>query len=198
MYLFDIQTYSVLTLNSSLNSSQCPASSYIEGLNSGASGYVVSNPTSEVITLTQTSGTFSPGEQISINGTTSLSRSISSITVYSAKDIKSLYQNSSSAGLSTDFAADTFLKSSTLQNFNSSDVLTIQSSGIASCAGRTFTGISTNTVIRYQRTGFTTETFNRISSVSSDGLTITLAGVSTVFGVCDEIGRAHVWTPVTL
>ena len=57
LYLFDIQTYSVLTLNSSLNSSQCPASSYIEGLNSGASGYVVSNPTSEVITLTQTSGT---------------------------------------------------------------------------------------------------------------------------------------------
>ena len=185
LYLFDIQTYSVLTLNASLDSTQCPASSYIEGLNSGASGYVVTSPTSQNVTLTQTSGTFSPGEQILINGSTSLSRSINSVKSYTVNDIKSVYQDSSSIGLSTDFAADTFLRSSTLQNFNSSDTLTIQSSGIASCAGRTFTGISTNTIIRYQRAGFTTETFNRISSVSSDGLTVTLSGVSTVLGVCD-------------
>ena len=195
LYLFDVQTYTQITLNQSLDSNSCPASSYIKGENSGASGYVVINPTSEIITLTQTSGIFSPGEQISINGSKEFSRSVQSIKTYSTNDIKSVYQDCSSIGLSTDFVADTVLSRETLKNFNSNDVLIINASGIASSPGRTFVGINTNTIIRYQRTGLSEETFNRISSISSDGLIITLSGVSTVTGVCDG-GRPNSTTSV--
>lgn len=185
LYLFDVQTYTTLTLNQSLTSIQCPISSYIEGISSGASGYVAISPTNQNLTLTQTSGIFSPGEQIKINGKTELSRSINLVRSYATSDIKSIYQNSSSIGLSTDFVADTVLTSKTLPNFKSGDILSVTASGIASCAGRTFVGVASDTIIRYQRPGFGTETFNRISSVSSNGLTITLSGVSTVNGVCD-------------
>jgi hypothetical protein len=196
LYLFDIQTYTKLTLNQSLSSIECPISTYIKGLSSGASGYVVSSPTNETITITQTSGSFSPGEKILINGSTIISRTIENIRAYSISDIKSVYQDSSSIGLSTDFAADTFLTSRLAPNFNSNDILTISSSGIATCAGRNFSGISTNTIIKYQRSGFSTETFNRISQVSSDGLSITLSGVSTVAGICDG-GVPNTLTNVT-
>jgi len=185
LYLFDIQTYTKLVLNNSLNSISCPNSSFIEGLNSGASGYVVTSASGTAITLTQTSGTFSPGEQISINGSVEYSRSIQQVISFGVKDIKSVYQDSTAIGLSTDFIADTFLTRQNLLNFNSNDVLTISSSGIATCAGRNFIGVASDTIIRYQRSGFTTETFNRITGISTDGLSINLSGVSTVSGVCD-------------
>ena len=66
LYLFDIQTYTELVLNESLNSSQCPAGSFIKGVSSGASGYVSTAPTSSTLTLTQTPGTFIVGEQLKI------------------------------------------------------------------------------------------------------------------------------------
>jgi len=185
LYLFDVQTHTKLTLNQSLNSDSCPASSRIKGLSSGATGYVVSAPTDENVTITQTSGTFSPGEQISINGSTEYSRTVETVREYKVSDVKSLYQDSSTIGLSTDFVADTFLSSKVIPNFNSTDTLTISPSGIATCAGRNFIGVASDTIIRYQRTGFSTETFNRISGISTDGLTITLSGISTVTGVCD-------------
>ena len=185
LYLFDVQTYTSLILNQSLNSNQCPVSSYIKGLSSGASGYVVSAPNSVNLTITQTSGSFSPDEQISINGITTLSRSIVSIKEYNTSDIKSVYQDSTAIGLSTDFVADAFLYRKIPTNFSNNDLLTITSSGIATCAGRNFSGISTNSIIRYQRSGFSTETFNRVSGVSTDGLTLSLSGITTVNGVCD-------------
>ena len=185
LYLFDVQTHTKLTLNQALNSDSCPASSRIKGLSSGASGYVTSAPTDENVTITQTSGTFSPGEQISINGSTEFSRTVETIREYKVSDVKSVYQDSSTIGLSTDFVADTFLSSNIIPNFNSTDTLTISPSGIATCAGRNFIGVASDTIIRYQKTGFSTETFNRISDVSTDGLSITLVGVATVLGVCD-------------
>ena len=185
LYLFDVQTHTKLSLNQSLNSDSCPASSYIKGISSGASGYVVSAPTNQDVIVTQTSGTFSPGEQISINGSTEYSRTVETVREYKVSDIKSVYQDSSTIGLSTDFVADTFLSSRVIPNFTSTDTLTIGPSGIATCAGRNFIGVASDTIIRYQRAGFSTETFNRISGISTDGLTITLSGVTTVTGVCD-------------
>jgi hypothetical protein len=185
LYLFDIQTYEVLTLNQPLNSSECPETSYVKGLSSGASGYVVSPPNGVEVTITQTSGTFSTGEQLEINGSKFLSRTVSAIKRYSIQDIKSLYQNKNITGLSTSFTADTVLQSKIGSNFSISDQIEISSSGIASCAGRNFVGIKSDTIIRYRRVGFLTETYNRIVSVSSDGLYASLAGVSTVNQVCD-------------
>ena len=52
-------------------------------------------------------------------------------------------------------------------------------SGVATvtAAGRLFTGIRTDTIISYQRPGFSTETYNRVSAVATDGLSIELSPI---------------------
>lgn len=190
LYMFDVQTYTKLTLNQSLNSSQCPATSYIRGVSSGASGYVVSAAAGTDITVTQTSGTFISGEQILINESVEYSRSIRSVRVFGTQDIKSVFQNSSSisSGIKTSFVADSVLQRFVPPGFNITDRLTITggvSAGTVTCPGKNFLGIRSDSIIRYQISGLSTETYNRVTSVSSDGLTMTVAGVSSVFGVCN-------------
>ena len=181
LYLFDVQTYTVLTLN---NAASLAASTYIKGRSSGASGYVVSVSNLEV-TLNQTSGSFLQGEQILINGTTETSRSIKSIKTYDVSDIKSVYQNTDAlSGFSTDFTADSVLEKQIGNNFSIVDTLEING-GIATCPGKSFVGIKSDTIIRYQRSGIGSETFNRVESISDDGLSITLSTVPTVSNVCD-------------
>ena len=184
LYLYDVQTYTKLTLNVQLTSGQCPETSYIKGLNSGASGYVVGNPSGNVINVQQTSGSFSVGEQILINGSTANSVTISEIKVFGVQDIKSVFQDAAEVGLSTSFVADSFLQSKIAKNFAATDSLVISATGIATCAGKNFVGIKSDTIIRYQLSGNSLETFNRVQNVSADGLTLTLASVSNVTGVC--------------
>ena len=187
LYLFDVQTYTKLTLNQSLNSTQCPATSYIKGVSSGASGYVVTAASGTEITLTQTSGTFIAGEQLLINETTEISRSVVSSKVYGIQDVKSVYQNSNSlsALLKVDFVADTVLQRSLPKNFGLTDTIRITSGGTVTSSGKFFTGIKTDTIIRYQISGITTETYNRVSAVSADGTSMTVVAVNDVIGVCD-------------
>jgi len=188
LYLFDVQTYTELTLNQSLTSAECSATSFIRGASSGASGYVVDAAAgSTVIKLSQTSGTFIQGESVIINESPVLRRVIRSIKAYNVQDIKSVYQDSTaiSSGLKTDFVADTVLYKFTPNNFTVTDRLSINSAGIATCPGKVFTGIRSDAIIRYQRVGFVTETFNRVVSVSSDGRTMQLASVPTIANICD-------------
>jgi hypothetical protein len=189
LYLFDVQTYTKLTLNEFVFSGYCPATSYIRGLSSGASGYLVQAPGPSGTTgiyLSQTSGNFIVGEQILINESSEYRRSIIAIESHGVQDIKSVYQSYTTvSGISTDFSADTILDKKSATGFGINDKITVNGIGIATCAGKTFSGISTNTIIRYQRPGFTTETYNRVQAVSSDLQYLYLAGVSTVFGVCD-------------
>ena len=184
LYLYDIQTYTKLTLNQSLTSGQCPETSYIKGLNSGASGYVVGSPSGNAINIQQTSGTFSVGEQIEINGGTTYSRTVSEVKVFGTQDIKSVFQDAAEVGLSTSFVADSFLQTKIAKNFTNTDSLQISATGIATCAGKNFVGIKSDTIIRYQLSGNSLQTFNRVQSVSADGLTLTLASVPNVTGVC--------------
>jgi len=185
LYLYDIQTYTEITLNDSLNSLSCPSTSYIVGKSSNASGYTVENANSDKIIITQTSGTFNVGERIIINGLEKYPRSIKEIKSYNISDIKSVHQPTSVSGLSTAFIADTVLEKRFLNNFSISDRIFINSSGIATCPGKSFLGIRSDAILRYQRSGLTTETYNKVDSISSDGSTIYLSGISSVFGVCD-------------
>jgi hypothetical protein len=184
LYLYDIQTYTTLTLNQSLSTYECPETSYIKGVNSGASGYVVGSPDGNKINVQQTSGSFSVGEEVLVNGSSQFSRSIAKIDVYGVQDIKSVYQDAGETGLSTSFVADTFLQKKIASNFSNTDFLSISATGVATCPGRIFTGIKSDTIIRYQIPGNSLESFNRVQSVSSDGLTLNLTAVSNVSGVC--------------
>lgn len=189
LYLFDVQTYTKIVLNELVYSAYVPQGSYIRGVSSGASGYVTQAPGPSGTTglyLSQTSGSFIVGEQILINETFDNRRSIVSVEAHSVEDVKSVYQTYSTVGgISTDFSADTALKKVKPLGFDITDKITIDPAGIATCAGKTFSGITTNTIIRYQRPGFTTETYNRVYDISSDLRYLFITGVGTVFGVCD-------------
>ena len=186
LYLFDIQTYTELFLNTTATSSQIPASSYIRGVSSGASGYTTAAPNgSNLLKLTQTSGTFIEGEQLLINETSETSRSVKSVRVYGIEDVKSIYQDTSAeTDFVVDFIADTVLQKRLAPNFGISDTIKIDG-GTVTSPGRFFTGIKTESIIRYQIPGTTEETFNRVTSVSSDGTSISVSSVEDVSGVCD-------------
>ena len=184
LYLYDIQTYTKLTLNASL-SGLAAKSSFIKGASSNASGYLILDADSSTITLSQVSGNFIVGEKVTINGSLEITRSITTIQNYNIDDIKSVYQSVSGiTGFSTSFAADTVLQKRIPNNFSITDKLYINA-GIATCPGRTFSGIKSDSIIIYQSPDLSIETFNRVQSVSSDGLKLTLVGISTVTGVCD-------------
>ena len=187
LYLFDVQTYTKIVLNASVSSAQCPDTSFVRGVSSGASGYAVGNGSSgSTITLTQTSGTFIEGEQLLINETTEISRSVRSIEKFGIQDVKSVYQDSTSitSQLKVDFSADTVLQRSLPKNFGIADSIRITSGGNVTSPGKFFAGIKTDTIIRYQISGITSETFNRVSAVAADGSSMTVVAVTTVENVC--------------
>ena len=126
--------------------------------------------------MNQVFGKFVKGEQIILNGV-DYPRSITEVVSYGIEDIKSV-KNSGSGAYA--FSADSFLESFPLPNGIVEGTI---NSSILQSPGNIFTGIKTDTIIRYQ-TGSGLERFNRVKSVSSDGLSLTLedpGDVSNVF-----------------
>jgi hypothetical protein len=184
LYLFDVQTYTILTLNQSVTSAQVPTSSFIKGKNTGASGYVVSAGSDNQLTLRQTSGSFAVGEPVLINGSDLYSRTVTAVNAYTIDDIKSVYQPQPS-GFTTSFVSDTLLdrnlKTGTL-------TITAGSGGISTATvslPETLIGIKTDNIIRYQRAGLSTESYNRVVSINSNLTSMTLEAVSNVSNICD-------------
>jgi len=176
LHLFDVQTYTFITLNTALTATQ---SSYIRGANSGATGFVNATVTggTEII-LSQTSGSFIPGEKIIINELEESTRTISSIRQYTFEDVKSVYQNTSTliSGFNKHFSADTILEKTRIPSLSESNTCIINGSTLIS-PGNAFSGIKTDSIIQYQEAGNTDVTFNRVSSISNDLKTITLASL---------------------
>jgi len=192
LYLFDVQTYTTLHLAREYTTTEVPLTSFVRGLSSGATGYLAAKPNSSAFSLSQTSGTFLVGEQVIINENPELKVGIQALNVYGTEDIKSVYQDSTelNAAIKADFFADTVLYERTPPNFAITDKLNITTGGTAKSPGRFFsgtTGIKTEAIIRYQESGNTDPTFNRISSISADGTSLTLAATGyAVTSVCDN------------
>jgi hypothetical protein len=181
LYLYDIQTYTTLVLTSTISNTELPATSFVKGKSSGASGYAVAaGGASDTINLRQTSGTFSVGEQLIINGI-DFPRTIKTVTAYSTEDIKSVKQTTAVSGLSVDFTADCLLEKFRLPN--SVTQVTISGGNTVVSPGKFFTGVKVGSIIRYQTTTGD-ESFNRVTAVSTDGTSLTIAAVSpSVSGV---------------
>jgi hypothetical protein len=173
LYLYDIQTYTSLVLNSALSTTELPATSFVKGKSSGASGYSVSaGGGSSTITLSQTSGTFSVGEQLIINGI-DFSRTITTVKSFGTQEIKSFKQS----GIS---GYPTFIANCQLEKFSLPNGIveaTINGGNTVISSGKVFTGIKTDTIIRYQTTSGD-ETYNRVSAVAADGLSLTIAAIT--------------------
>lgn len=192
LYLFDIQTYTTLYLGKEYTTTEVPLGSFVRGLSSGATGYLAAKPNASAFSLSQTSGTFLIGEQVIINDDPQFKVGVRSIVTYTTEDIKSVYQDSTSlnTSLQSDFFADAVLYERTPPNFSITDKLNITTGGTAKAPGRFFsgtTGIKTEAIVKYQESGNTDPTFNRISAISADGTALTLAAVGyAITSVCDN------------
>jgi hypothetical protein len=193
LYLYDIQTYTTVGLNTSVTSTELPATSFVKGKSSGASGFAVSaGGASSTINLRQTSGTFSVGEQLIINGI-DFPRTIRTVTAYSTEDIKSVKQGAS-AGFSQ-FTANCFLERFRLPNGITQG--TISGGNTLVSPGKFFTGVKVGSIIRYQTTTGD-ESFNRVTAVPSSGTSLTIAGITTVSGVFDGAVANGTYSSITI
>ena len=167
--LFDAQTNTDLVLNQAVSNTQLPKGSFVKGKNSGASGFAVgAGSVGSVISLNETSGSFNVGEQIQINGV-DFPRTIGIATAYTAQDIRSV-------GDGIKFKADAVLERFRLPN----NVVNVVIDGdTVTAPGNVFTGIKTESVVRYVKPGFSTETYNKVASVGAGGTNLTLQEITT-------------------
>lgn len=181
--LFDIQTFTKVGLTTSLDynlNTPC----FIEGKRSGASGYLktsISAGSTTILTLYETSGKFLENERIIINGIDN-GRLIKSVVDYSVSDIKSVY---SEVGIAT-FNADLVLdKKSYLANPGTE--FNIDNGVVSVGFENNFIGlVKINDIVSYSDTTFNENTiYNKVISVGLGGTNFTIAGITTVNGVCD-------------
>lgn len=184
LYLFDLQLFTKITLNNA--PTEVLEAYKIVGRSSGASGYVRTINGSDLV-LTQVTGQFSRGESISVNGTVSSPFTITAIEAYKPTDVSSFYQDASAAdpSLSIDFTADALLYGRIPNRFSASDSYTITSGGTLTCGGRTFNDFRVGDIFAYQKPNSTLQTYNRVSAVAADELSVTLTAIDDVAGVCD-------------
>lgn len=177
---YDVQTYNYLNLNTTVTIN---APAFIEGKNSGASGYLTSSVSnSNQIVLYQVSGSFSLNEEIKINGVDS-SRTVTSVRDYSISDIKQVVGTN---GIS--FTADTLLSRPVLlAPRGTSFTISGASSGISTVTTGTsnfFVGIQTGDIISYTSSGNSLPTYNRVKTVVASSNSIIVEAATSVSNVC--------------
>ena len=174
--LYDIQTYTVLTINTTLTQT---APAYIEGKNSGAKGYLVSNAASLTLTLYQVSGSFIANEQIKINGL-DVSRTILSVKDYSLSDVHQIH--------SPGFTADPILsKALSVAEPGTQFTITSGGSGISTVTTSNqnfYVGINVGDIVSYTKQGESVPTYNKVSVVSGSSKSLTIVATTSVSGVC--------------
>ena len=185
LYLFDTQIFTKVTVNSD-PSSLLLAGYKVKGLSSNSIGYVRTLNGNDV-TLTQVDGEFQRGETLSINGTTSNTLTIASVDAYKTDNVRSIGQNAPSidGGLQVNFASETLLYPRVAENFLPDDTFTITASGVVACGGRTFNSFKVGDIVAYQKSGESLITFNRVSAISADDLSMTIEAVDDVVGSVD-------------
>lgn len=176
--IYDAQTYTILTLNASINT--LSTSTYVQGKNSGASGFLVNSITSSnSLTLYQVSGSFYIGEEIILNGINS-GKVITSLNDYNLSDVHQITAPSVS-GIGS-FSADIVLNNLILLSNNAS----ITSAGVVKSSSINFaSGIKVGDIISYTKSGNSVPTYNRVTSISSDLSSFNVEETPTITNVCD-------------
>ena len=171
LYLYDTQLYTKLTLATTVTTSDIPTTARIKGLSSGAIGYVTTAVSGTTVWVNQVNGTFIANEKISVNGV-SKSLSINLVSSYNSRDIKSVKQAASGVYKKA-LQADVSLTAASLPNgiVEASINVTTLTAG----QGKLFTGIKKNDIIQYKIQAQGDVTYNKVSSVSSDGLSVSLS-----------------------
>ena len=178
--LYDIQTFTYLQLNTQTS---VTVPSYVEGKNSGATGYAyeASNNSMQLV-LYQVNGQFQAGEQIEINGV-DVSRSISKVEDYGIDDVKQLVGNDPT---NYKFSADAVLNlghllAPTATQYTVSQAVASASTITSPSADFTSVGIKTGDIIQYSVSGNNVPTFNSVTGFTAQS--ITLEAISDVTNV---------------
>lgn len=180
--LYDIQTYTYLNLNTTITLST-PA--YIEGKNSGATGFLVKNAsnTNELV-LYQTTGKFSLQESIIINGVQN-SRIVSKVRDYSISDIHQITGTGLTGNI---FTADPILNQNVLlAPITSGFTISTSNSGISTITTSNINfgvGIQTGDIISYTKPGENLPTYNRVKTVNTTARSIVVEATTNVSNVC--------------
>jgi len=179
VFLYDIQTYTKLNLNSSIN---LIAPAIIEGKSSGAFGYLESNVSnSSQLTLYQVSGAFIANEQIKINGE-DLNRTIISSVDYNLSDVHQITANESS-GIGT-FTADPVLSVQTLLAPPGTAFSVSVGGTVTSGKENFYSGIKVGDIVSYTKQGDSIPTFNKVSEVSTSQKRLQVVPTTSISGIC--------------
>ena len=119
-------------------------------------------------------------EQIQVNGVDS-ARTVGVVTAHTIQDVRGL----SSAGA---FNVDTVLE--TFQMPNGISQVTIKNNVVTS-GQRSFNGVTAGSIVRYTRSGFSTETYNRVVSVANDGSSMSISGITPTSEIDSPDGKKY-------
>ena len=178
--LYDIQTFTYLQLNTQTS---VTVPSYVEGKNSGATGYAYEAANNSMqLVLYQVNGQFQAGEQIEINGV-DVSRSINRVEDYGIDDVKQLVGNDPT---NYKFSADTVLNlghllAPTATQYTVSQAVASASTITSPSADFTSVGIKTGDIIQYSVAGNSVPTMNSVTGFTAQS--ITLEAISDVTNV---------------
>jgi len=177
--LFDIQTYTEITLNENIT---LDTPTHIKGKASGATGflkYAVTN--SGIITAYNIKGSFALGESFIFDGIEN-NRVSTAVTAYGTNDVKSIY---GIVGAASTFNGDVIQSSNNvigLVNISagSGGISTVTNADLS----KYFIGIATvGNLVAYSNPGLSVPTFSKVESISQNSLT--LSSVTSVSGICD-------------
>jgi len=186
--LFDIQTFSKITLNANHTLS---TPTFIKGKYSNATGFLrsaISATTS--LQVYETSGEFIPNEPLIFNGIENSRVSVAA-TNFGVRDVKSIYggpgltdQNSGDVGFARTFTGDVKLKDEFVFGnglLKRSD-LTTGLSTVTSSNPQFPAKLKVGNILKFG-TGSNDPNFARVTVVGTNDITVT--GITTVAGVCD-------------
>mgnify|MGYP001156845344 FL=1 len=172
-YLYDVQLYTKLFVNDNVSNDEVIQSAYVEGTESGATGYTVAaGAGSSTVTLTQVSGKFQAGEKIKFRSNLNLSRVVDKVITYNMNNVENVQQANT-------FYAKKKLNEAVPYGLKESDPVEIATNGDVTCTGRTFERFKPGDVVIYRRSGQSLPNRNVVSYVANDGGSMRLAALTT-------------------
>ena len=171
-YLYDVQLYTKLFINDNVSNDEVIQSAYVEGAESGATGYTIAaGAGSSTITVTQVSGRWQAGEKIKFKSNQNLSRTVDKVIVYNMDDVENVQQSNT-------FYAKKKLNEKRPYNIGDSDVR-ISTGGVCTSTGKTFERFKPGDIIIYYRANQSLPNRNIVSVVANDGSSMTVVALTT-------------------
>ena len=183
LFLWDIDMFTVVGLNGNLTAGD---GSLIEGQRSGARGFLnVDASGTNSISLNTVSGKFVVDEPIQVNGVPN-NLTITSIVKHALRDIKSIFQDHDSQKFNADVVLSQALR---IAESGTEFKITVSgSNATVTTGGNVFkNNVKVGDIIRYQVSGDTDLTFNRVTAVDPAGANITMVATAVdLSGICQK------------